>query len=334
MSISHIAKHGCLTLTGFQIKLYVRGPGALCVEDGCGAERRSLRIPKINSLRRITIIGDDGYLSLSALKWLADVEVSLTFLDRMGKVLFVAGPTSPSDARLRRCQALALTNGVGLEISRALIDAKLEGQERLVRTMLNDPVSADFIARSRAKLVGADRVEEIRVLEAHSAIVYFGACRDVPVLWPKADSRKIPDRWRTVGARQSPLSGGPRLAITPVHAMLNYLFSVLQSECRLLLTVQGLDPGLGMGLHTDARNRDSLALDVLEPVRPQLENWLFQCVAHQPLRRSDFFETANGCVRLMSTFAAQLSSTALTWRRLLAPWAETWRALSGTVHRN
>jgi CRISPR-associated endonuclease Cas1 len=321
MPSSRIRKQACLTLTGFQIKLYVRGPGHLCIEDGCGAERRSLRIPKINSLRRITIIGDDGYISLSALKWLADVEVSLTFLDRLGRVLFVAGPTAPSDARLRRAQAFALTNGVGLEISRALIYAKLEGQEQLVRT-LKDSVSAAVIAGFREKLAGADRSEEIRVLEAHAAIAYFGAWRDVPVLWPKADLRKIPERWRTAGARRSPLSGGPRLAVTPVHAILNYLFSVLESECRLLLTAQGLDPGLGVGLHSDTRNRDSLALDVLEPVRPQLESWVFQWVTHEPLRRSDFFETANGSVRLMSSFAVYLSGTALTWRKLLAPWAE------------
>lgn len=98
----------------------------------------------------------------------------------------------------------------------------------------------------------------------------------------KADLRKVPERWRTEGARQSPLSGGPRLAITPVHAMLNYLSSVLESECRLLLTVHGLDPGLGVGLHSDTRNRDSPALDVLEPVRPQLENWLSMCGSPTP----------------------------------------------------
>jgi hypothetical protein len=165
-------------------------------------------------------------------------------------------------------------------------------------------------------------VEVIRILEAHAAIAYFGAWRDVPVLWPTADLRKIPERWRTVGARQSPLSGGPRLAVTPVHAILNYLFSVLESESRLALTALGLDPGLGVGLHSDTPNRDSLALDVLEPIRPQLESWVCQWITHESLRRSDFFETANGCVRLMSDFASRLSSTALTWRTLLAPWAE------------
>jgi CRISPR-associated endonuclease Cas1 len=315
-------KTGVLTISGYGLKVLVRS-GHLHIEDGTGSERRVIRLPRVgHGLKRLVCISDDGFITLSALEWLSDVGAAFVMLNRLGKVQFVTGPTSPSDARLRRSQAVALTNGVGLEISRTLIHAKLEGQERLVRTTLGDSASADLIARLRGKLEAADRAEEIRVLEAHAAIAYFGAWRDVPVLWPKADLRKIPERWRFVGARQSPLSGGPRLAVTPFHAMLNYLASVLASECRLLLTFQGLDPGLGMGLHTDTRNRDSLALDVLEPVRPQLEGWLFQWVTQEPLHRSDFFETANGCVRLMSSFAAHLSSTALTWRKLLAPWVE------------
>jgi len=74
---------------------------------------------------------------------LADVSASFVMLDRLGTVLFVTGPTAPSDARLRRSQGVALGNGVGLEISRALIDAKLQGQERLVRKRLDDPATAD-----------------------------------------------------------------------------------------------------------------------------------------------------------------------------------------------
>jgi CRISPR/Cas system-associated endonuclease Cas1 len=319
---SHISKSGVLTIHGFGVRVRLQS-GHLEIEDGVGLERRSIRLARVgHGLKRLVCISEDGFITLSALKWLSDVGASFLMLDRMGKVLFVAGPSAPSDARLRRAQADGLKNGVGLEISRALIHAKLEGQERLVRDRLKDPVSADAIAGLRTKLVGADRVEVIRALEAYAAIAYFGAWRDVPVLWPKADLRKVPERWRTVGARQSPLSGGPRLAVTPVHAILNYLFSVLESESRLALTALGLDPGLGLGLHADTPNRDSLALDVLEPVRPQLENWVYEWITDEPLRRSDFFETANGSVRLMSDFASQLSTTALTWRKLLAPWAE------------
>src|SRR5437667_11235239 len=99
-------------------------------------------------------------------------------LDRDGKVLCTTGPVCPSDARLRRAQALALGNGVGLEVSRTLIDAKLEGQERVIGERLNDPAAVQVIARIRERLSAADTVEMIRGLEAHAAVSYFGAWRN------------------------------------------------------------------------------------------------------------------------------------------------------------
>src|SRR5208282_1566323 len=128
-----------------------------------------------------------------------------------GKVLFVTGPTSPSDARLRRAQALAFGNPVGLEISRQLIDAKLGAQERVARERLDDPVTAQEIATLRNGLVTAETPETIRLLEANAAAAYFAAWRDIPIFWPRADARRVPDHWCSVGSRRSPLSGGPRL---------------------------------------------------------------------------------------------------------------------------
>jgi hypothetical protein len=127
---------------------------------------------------------------------------------------------------------------------------------------------------------------------------------------------------RAAGSRHSPLSGGPRLAITPVHAILNYCFALLESETRLALAAVGLDPILGLGLHTDTPNRDSLALDVLEPVRVEIERWLLNWITRESLRRADFFETATGNCRLMSHLCAKLSETAPMWGKLVAPSAE------------
>jgi histone H3/H4 len=45
-------------------------------------------------------------------------------------------------------------------------------------------------------------------------------------------------------------------------------------------------------------------------------------LTHEPLRRSDFIETANGNCRLSSSLCTKLSETAPTWGRLVAPWAE------------
>jgi len=298
--------------------------GHLEIEDGIGPERRKLRLSRVgHGLKRLVCISEDGFVTLSALRWLTDIGVAFVMLDRLGKVRLVTGPASPSDARLRRAQALALQNGAGLRISRELIQAKLEGQERVICEQLKDSITADVISQFRTcDLPKAETIGQVRTIEAHAAISYFSALRDIAVFWPKVDLRRIPEHWRTVGARHSPLSGGPRLAVTPVHAILNYCFALLESKSRLAVSAMGLDPGLGLGLHTDTPNRDSIALDVLEPVRPQIENWLLSWITREPLRRADFFETATGNCRLMSRLCSKLSETAPTWGKLVAPWAE------------
>jgi len=102
---------------------------------------------------------------------------------------------------------------------------------------------------------------------------------------------------------------------------LNYCFALGESECRLSLCQCGLDPGIGF-IHLDTANRDSLALDLLETIRPSIEAWLLHWITREPLRRSDFFETGSGNCRLRSGICAQLSETAPTWGRLVSPWAE------------
>jgi len=316
-----VPRHGVVTLFGYGIQVRV-DRAHLVLQDGIGRERRHARFPRVgHGLKRLVCISEDGFATLNALKWLADLSIPFLMLNRSGKLLFVTGPTAPSDARLRRAQALAPGTGLGVEICRRLIDAKLDGQERLARERLHN-VAAQEIANCREKVKTAETAEAIRWLEAHAAIAYFGALRNVPVLWPKADLLRVPRHWLTVGSRQSPLSGGPRLAVTPVHAILNYCFSLLEAESRRALVALGLDAGLGLGLHTDTPNRDSLALDVLEPVRPEIEKWLVAWITREPLRRADFFETATGNCRLMSHLCAKLGETAPTWGKLVAPWAE------------
>jgi hypothetical protein len=68
--------------------------------------------------------------------------------------------------------------------------------------------------------------------------------------------------------------------------------------------------------------RGYLALDVLEPIRPEIETWLLNWVSSEPLRRSDFFETGTGNCRLVSGLCKKLSNTCSVWRKLVAPWAE------------
>ncbi|HET6177866.1 MAG TPA: CRISPR-associated endonuclease Cas1 [Candidatus Sulfotelmatobacter sp.] len=326
---SQVGKTGVLTLSGFGIKVRMQR-GHLDIEDGVGMERRTIRLPRVgHGLKRLIVIGSDGFVSLSALEWLSAQDASFVMLERDGKISCVTGPVRPSEAKLRRAQALAAGNGQGLKIARTLIDAKLKGQEQVLRERLSCQGAADVVSGFRNKLVSADTFDAIRIVEANAAACYFREWRDIPVNWPKADLPKIPDHWRFAGSRQSPLTSGPRLAVTPVHAILNYCFALLEAETRLAVSVLGLDAGLGVGLHTDTANRGSLALDVLEPVRPQIEAWLLNWIASEPFRRSDFFETGTGNCRLMSTLCTKLGGTTSVWGKLVAPWAEyVARALS------
>jgi hypothetical protein len=131
----------------------------------------------------------------------------------------------------------------------------------------------------------------------------------------------MPEHWRSFGARRSPLTGSPRLAVNPPNAILNYLYSVLESEARLAAAALGLDPGLGF-LHKDAPTRDSLACDLMEPIRPQVDAFLLDWITREPLRREWFFEQRDGNCRLMGSFAVCLSETAPMWARAIAPIAE------------
>jgi CRISPR-associated endonuclease Cas1 len=272
-SLNSVPRHGILTLIGYGIQVRV-DKGHLIIHDGIGADRYNYRLPRVgHRLKRLVVVGSDGQISLTALRWLRDQDVAFSFLERNGKVLCVTGPVGSSDAKLRRAQAFAISDGVGLEICRRLIDAKLQGQEQVLRERLDRRAAADAIARVRTKLDLADSFDALRNLEANAAASYFREWRDIPVTWPKADLPKIPQHWRFVGSRQSPLSGGPRLAVTPAHAMLNYCCALLEAETRLAISALGMDPGLGLGLHTDTANRDSLVFDVLEPIRPQVETW-------------------------------------------------------------
>jgi CRISPR-associated endonuclease Cas1 len=314
-------RHGLATLFGYGIEVRV-DRGHLILEDGIGPTRQTGRFPRVgHGLRRLVVIGSDGLISLGALRWLADQDVSFAMLDRRGSVLATTGPVRPSDARLRRAQALAFESGAALRIVRELIGQKLAGQERLARERLCNSIVAQAIAEARFAVAEADSIEAIHLLETQGAGGYWSAWHSLPAMFPRCDLRRVPDHWRVFGARRSPLTGSPRLAVNPPNAILNYLYAVLESEARLAAAALGLDPGLGF-LHKDARTRDSLACDLMEPVRPQVDAFLLDWITREPLRREWFYEERNGNCRLMAPFAVRLSETAPVWARAIAPIAE------------
>jgi len=318
---SPINRSGVLTLSGFGIRVRMQS-GHLELEDGVGLVRRKIRLARVgHGLKRLCCIGSDGFVSLAALRWLADQDVAFTMLERGGKALLVTGPVRPSDAKLRRAQALAHSTGAALRISQELIRQKLVEQERVARLKLLDSKTADQIARFKEELAGADCISSIRLIESLAAHAYWRLWSALPINYPKSDLRKIPTHWLRFGARVSPLTGSPRLACNPPNAILNYLYSLLEVEARNSANAMGLDPGLGV-LHADTTARDSLACDLMEPIRAQVDSYLLHLITRGHLSRRWFIEQPDGNCRLSAEFASQLAETAPTWGRAVAPVAE------------
>jgi CRISPR-associated endonuclease Cas1 len=319
-------REGVLTLSGYGIHVGV-DRGHLLLEDGIGSDRRQARFPRVgHGLKRLVIIGSDGMVSLAALRWLADQKAAFVMLERDGHVLATTGPVRPSDARLRRAQSIAGQSGTALHIARGLIDTKIAGQERVARYKLLATQTADAISRYRTELAEADSPEAIRQVESQAAGAYWAAWRTLPITFPRKDGPRVPTHWRFFGTRVSPLTGSPRLAVNPPNAMLNYLYAVLESESRLAAAALGLDPGIGV-LHVDAPARDSLACDLMEVVRPQVDGFLVDWITREPLKREWFLEQRDGNCRLMASLAVRLSETAPNWGHAVAPIAE-WVAQS------
>src|SRR5579863_7313428 len=307
---------GVLVVDGYGIALRVVSRGKLRVEDGIGRQRRSITLDRAGcGLERLVLIGSEGYASLASLAWLRAIGAAFVQLGRDGAVLAHSAPYGYDGHPIRRAQALAVTNGLDLAIARELIAGKLDGQRRILVRLGADLREHDKL---RAALASADSIERVRVIEANAAALYFPAWRDVGIRFRERDLARIPARWLRADSRASLLTRAPRAATSPINAMRNYLFACLESEARLALLAHGCDPTMGV-LHADQRNRDSLALDAMEPVRADVDAFLLNLLEDREFTARDFGELPNGVCRIAAPLTHELALTLAHWRECLRP---------------
>ena len=306
---------GVLVVDGFGIALRVLY-GKLHVSDGLGRQRRSIVLDRAGSgLERLVLIGKTGSVTLEALAWLRAIGAALVQIGRDGEVLAHSVPLGYDGHPIRRAQALAVTNGLDLAIARDLIADKLDGQRQILVRLGADLREFDKL---RASLASVDSIERVRVIEANCAALYFPAWRDVRIRFRERDLARIPARWLRCDSRASVLTGAPRAATSPINSLRNYVFACLESEARLALLAHGCDPSLGC-LHADQRNRDSFALDAMEPVRPNVDAFLLDLLEDREFTARDFAELPNGICRIAAPLTPELALTLPHWRELLRP---------------
>lgn len=227
-------------------------------------------------------------------------------LDVDGRLLAMVTPNNADHPVLRRAQAKAGESDLGLAIMRHLLRLKLDGQERVLRSFTAGQLAIPYMEVGRRALDAATDFPSLRLAEGRAAAAYWGAWSMVEADLKVTTRKGVPEHWLRFGQRSSALTGSPRLAVNPLNAMLNYLYAILETEARLALLAVGCDPGIGL-MHTDAKSRDSMACDIMEVVRPDIDQFVLDYAKARTLLPENFVELRNGQCRLMPTLARELA---------------------------
>ena len=309
---------------GFGIRVSVER-GALTIQDGLAEHGRDRRYAKVAAPERLVVAGD-GFLTTEALAWCKAQGTAVVAL-RAGDVLLGASPPGRDDARIRRAQALAMGSPAGLAAVRYLLSAKLEGQAAILRDVFGAGETAQTLADLVDGIGVAENVDACRQLEAVAAAAYFATWADhsaTMVGFVAKDRSRVPPHWRVFDSRRSAITGASntnRLAERPINGLLNLAYRLAEIEARFACVRLGVDPGQGL-LHLDAPGRDSLALDLIEPVRPEVDRFVLDLVAERTFAKRTFVERSDGHVRVAAPLSHELAATMPTWRREIAPYAE------------
>ena len=323
--------------------------GHLIVEDGLGETRRVRRIPRMpREVARLFILCDSGYVSLDAVSWCADLGITITQLDRYGRIL-LSSPSQQGSARIRQAQAVASAGGlqaIRLESVRRLLVAKLEGQERNALELLRREDVADAIREQIRGLGKASTLKELTGYEGNAAMAYWNAWAGrihvpfspkatliLPIHWNTYRGR--PSGTRTVGAKRRNRSldnpePANRGATDPINAMLNYAYKIAETEAMHLCHAHSLDPGIGL-MHMVESDRQAMALDLMEVARPVADRAVLSLldtghgVSFGPdgkpayLQALWFRETSQGVCRLVAPLTHMLAESCLDMATAIEP---------------
>ena len=304
--------------------------GELLLRDGLGRYRRERRYSKVgHGLRRLLVLGDAS-LTTAALRWCESTGVAVAVLGPDTELL-VTSATGIDDARIRRQQAIAGTNQIGLSIAKCLLGAKVLGHVQIARNILVRPDAAAAIQTFAEALEGAESLDECRSLEATCAEVYWRAWVDNPATtlrFARGDvSRgRIPSRWTQFDGRRSLIGSGNsnKRSERPLNSLLHLGYRLAEIEIRILCAAIGVDFSLGV-VHLDRARRDGMVLDVLEVARPAVESFTLDLVSERVFRRSDFHEALDGAVKVLPPLTHDVAAAMTSFGQMAAPYIEQTR---------
>jgi CRISPR-associated protein Cas1 len=288
--------------------LYVSTPDAFLALDGqnvvvrCEKEVR-LRVP-LHNLEGIVAFGYLG-ASPALMGACADSKISLSFLSDTGR--FLAGVTGVEQGNviLRRTQYRSADDEASCcGIVRNLLIGKLYNSRWVLERALRDhPLRIDetrvrnasaSIANSINRLQAVDSLDSLRGIEGDAAVQYFSVFNEL-ILQSKEDFC-FENRNR-------------RPPLDRVNALLSFAYALLASETAAALSAVGLDPFVGF-LHRDRPGRRSLALDLMEELRPVYsDRFVLSLINNRQVKAGGFLQKESGAT-LMDDDTRKLFLTA------------------------
>ena len=277
--------------------LYVTTQGSYLARDGetvaVRVERETrLRVP-LHTLGSIVCFGQVS-CSPPLMQLCAERGVKISFLSENGRFWArVEGPVS-GNVLLRRQQyrwADDFEQSAG--IARTVVIAKVANQRTVLQRALRDHPEAvgcqeikaatDDLGRILINLQEPHSLDCVRGMEGDAARRYFAVFDHLIV----AQKEDFSFRERS---RRPPLDN--------MNALLSFLYTLLVHDVRSALETVGLDPAVGF-LHRDRPGRPSLALDLMEELRPVLADRLaLSLVNRQQVKGKGFKTTETGAVMM------------------------------------
>lgn len=250
------------------------------------------RVP-LHNIEGIVTFGYTG-ASPALMGYCAKNNISLSFLNKNGRFLAEVTGEMRGNVTLRKTQYRISDDELkSAEIARNMIIGKVYNSRWVLERATRDhPERVDierlkkvsaFLQDTLYELKNCDDLDNIRGYEGNAASQYFGVFDDL-ILRSK-ESFFFKGR-----NRRPPLDN--------VNALLSFTYTLLAGITSAALSTVGLDPYVGF-LHRDRPGRASLALDLMEELRPVMaDRFVLTLINKQIVSPDDFIKKENGAVLL------------------------------------
>jgi len=275
--------------------LYVTNPDYYLALDGENV------VVKFNDdeIGRLPLHNIDGIVTMGyagaspkLMGYCAERNILITFLSSNGRFLATVNGEMKGNVLLRKEQyRISENEEKALIIARNMIMGKIYNCRWILERVIRDhtlridvnkiKLQSTYLYNSLHYLKNVNSLAQLRGIEGEAASVYFSVFDDL--ILQQKEYFQFNKR-----NRRPPMDN--------VNALLSFTYTLLAGMCKSALETVGLDPYVGF-LHTDRPGRISLALDLMEELRPVMaDRFVLTLINKKIIKPTGFVTKENGAV--------------------------------------